>query len=149
MAIQSSLRGNFAARGANAATSALFGTTKLSAMSDFATRADHAPRWRMTLRILAIGAALVAWAPPALADTYVESTSCRGSWYYGDSNCRTTYTKIPAPVRNPEQERLDAIERQKEDAKWSAFCKPKFRTDEHGVRRAAYAVRGCEFGRSE
>lgn len=149
MAIQSSLRGNFAASGANAATSALFGTAGLSAVSDFATRADHAPQWRMTLKILAIGAALAAWAPPALADTLVETTSCRHSWYYGDGNCRRTITRIPAPVRNIEQEKLDAIAAQKEDAKWSAFCKPSFRTDEHGVRRAAYAVRGCEFGRSE
>ena len=69
--------------------------------------------------------------------------------YYGYNNCRTTWTRIAAPVRNPEQERLDAVAFQKEDAKWAAFCKPSFKADEHGVRRASYATPGCEFGQSE
>ena len=43
----------------------------------------------------------------------------------------------------------DAIARQKEEAKWKEFCKPVFRADEYGVRRASYAKAGCEFGRSE
>jgi hypothetical protein len=31
----------------------------------------------------------------------------------------------------------------------TAFCKPSFKADEYGVRRASDATRGCEFGRSE
>ena len=76
-------------------------------------------------------------------------SNCKYSRYYGYNNCRTTWTQIPTPVRNPEQERLDAIALQKEDAKWDAFCKPKFNADDFGVRRASYSARGCEFGRSE
>jgi hypothetical protein len=93
--------------------------------------------------------ALVACASPTLAGSLVETSNCKYSRYYGYTNCRTTWTKIPAPVRNPEQERLDAIALQKEDAKWEAFCKPKFSADAYGVRRASYATKGCEFGRSE
>ncbi|MDP1582334.1 MAG: hypothetical protein Q8M18_02785 [Bradyrhizobium sp.] len=93
--------------------------------------------------------ALTACASPAPAETLVATSHCKYSRYYGYDNCRTAWTKVPAPVRNPEQERLDAIALQKEDAKWEAFCKPKFSADAYGVRRASYATRGCEFGRSE
>jgi len=48
----------------------------------------------------------------------VSTSSCKYSRYYGNSNCRTTWTRIADPVRNPEQERLDTIALQKEDAKW-------------------------------
>jgi hypothetical protein len=98
---------------------------------------------------LAMIAALMAWASPALAESLVSTSHCKFSHYYGYDNCRTTWTRVPDPVRNPEQERLDAIAVQKEDAKWEAFCKPKFRVDAFGVRRASYATKGCEFGRSE
>lgn len=101
------------------------------------------------MKKLMMTAAFVACASPALARSLVETSSCNHSWYYGYSNCNTTYRVIEAPVRDPEQERLDAIARQKEDAKWEAFCKPKFKADQYGVRRASYAVKGCEFGRSE
>ena len=57
--------------------------------------------------------------------------------------------RVPDPVRDPEQERLDAIALQQENAEWDAFCKPTFTIDEFGVHRAAYAKKGCEFGRSE
>ena len=94
-------------------------------------------------------AALVACASPVLAGSFVESSNCKFSRFYGYSNCKTTWTEIPDPVRNVEQERLDAIARQKEDEKWEAFCKPTFKADEYGVRRATYAKKGCEFGHSE
>ena len=94
-------------------------------------------------------AMFVACASPALADSFVESSRCKYSRTYGYDNCRTTWTRIPDPVRDPEQERLDAIARQKEDAKWVRFCKPVFRADEYGVRRATYAQKGCEFGQNE
>ena len=103
----------------------------------------------MNLRKLILTAALVACATPALAESSVLTSNCKYSRYYGYNNCRETWTKIPDPVRNPEQEKLDAIALQKEDAKWMSFCKPVFRADEFGVRRATYAARGCEFGRSE
>ena len=149
MAIQSNFRGNFIAGGTKAARPGFSGTPGLSELSDFATRPDGAPRWATPLKKLAIAAALIAWASPAPADTLIESSNCKFSGYYGYRNCRTTWTRIPAPVRNPEQERLDALASQKEDAKWTAFCKPSFKADEHGVRRASYATPGCEFGRSE
>jgi hypothetical protein len=96
-----------------------------------------------------ITAAFVACASPALAGTWVSTSSCRFSRHYGYSNCVRTWREIADPVRNPEQERVDAIALQKEDEKWMAFCKPSFRADEFGVRRASYTLRGCEFGRSE
>jgi len=148
MAIVSNFDGNFIASGTAAASSGLFGTPALSGVSDFATHTDGGPQWRMTLK-LAMIAALLACASPALAESLVSTSHCKFSHYYGYDNCRTTWTKLPDPVRNPEQERLDAIAVQKEDAKWEAFCKPKFRVDAFGVRRATYATKGCEFGRSE
>ena len=103
----------------------------------------------MTLKTLAITAVLVACTSSALAESLVSTSHCKFSRYYGYDSCRTTWTRISSPVRNPEQERLDAIALQKEDAKWAAFCKPTFKADEFGVRRASYAAQGCEFGRSE
>jgi hypothetical protein len=44
-----------------------------------------------------------------------------------------------AAVRDPEQERLERAERQNEIAKWQEVCKPVFKADEYGVRRASYA----------
>lgn len=94
-------------------------------------------------------AALVACASPALAGSYVESSNCKFSRFYGYTNCKRTWTEIPDPVRNVEQERLDAVARQREDEKWEAFCKPTFKADEYGVRRASYTQKGCEFGLTE
>jgi len=94
-------------------------------------------------------AAAVALASPAWAGTWVETANCRFSGYYGYAGCRTVWTEIPDPVRDPEQERLDKIAREKELAKWEAFCKPVFKADQFGVRRASYANAGCEYGRSE
>jgi hypothetical protein len=107
------------------------------------------PRWRITVKKLALAVVLAACASPALAGSYVSTWSCKYSRFYAYDNCRTTWTHIPDPVRDPEQERLDAIAFAKENAKWEAFCKPTFRADEYGVRRASYARQGCEFGRSE
>jgi hypothetical protein len=103
----------------------------------------------MTLKKLLMTAALVACASPSLAGSLVSTWSCKYSRFYGYNNCRTTWTEVPDTVRNFEQERLDAIALQKEDAKWEAFCKPAFKADEYGVRRASYTQKGCEFGRSE
>ncbi|MFH1343198.1 MAG: hypothetical protein ABIL01_18630 [Pseudomonadota bacterium] len=149
MAIQSNFRGIFTARGAEPAVPHRFGTSGLSGVSDFATHPDGRRRWGTSLKKLVMAIALIACASPAPAETLVATSHCKYSRYYGYDNCRTTWTKLPAPVRDPEQERLDAIALQKEDAKWEAFCKPKFSTDAFGVRRASYATRGCEFGRSE
>jgi hypothetical protein len=109
----------------------------------------HQPRWKMTVTKLMLAAALVACASPSLANSLVSTWSCKYSRFYAYDNCRTTWTHIPDPVRDPVQERLDAIALQKENAKWEAFCKPTFTADEYGVRRASYARQGCEFGRSE
>jgi hypothetical protein len=103
----------------------------------------------MTVKKLMMIAALVVYASPALAGSYVSTWGCKYSRYYGYNNCRSTWTKVPDPVRDPEQERQDAATQQQEDAKWAAFCKPTFRADEYGVHHAAYAKQGCEFGRSE
>ncbi len=102
----------------------------------------------MTVKKLMMTVALVACASPAFAGSYVSTWSCKHSRFYGYNNCRETFIEIPDAVRDPEQERLDAAARQKEDAKWEAFCKPSYKTDEFGVRRATYAKNGCEFGRS-
>jgi hypothetical protein len=110
---------------------------------------DTPPRWRMTVKRLVLATALVACASPALAEGYVSTWSCKYSRFYAYNNCRTTWTYVPDPIRDREQERLDAIAFQKENAKWEAFCKPTFKADEYGVRRASYARQGCEFGRSE
>jgi hypothetical protein len=88
-------------------------------------------------------------ASPASAESEATTWGCRYSRFYGYSNCRSTWTRIPDPVRDPEQERQDAIARQKEGEKWEQFCKPTYRNDEFGIRRASYAKQGCEFGRTE
>jgi hypothetical protein len=103
----------------------------------------------MAVKKLMMIAALVACTSPAFAGSLVSTWSCKHSRFYGYSNCMTTWTRVPDPVRDLEQERLDAIARQKEDTKWEQFCKPTFTADEYGVRRASYANKGCEFGRSE
>jgi hypothetical protein len=148
MTIVSDFQGDFSARDGKAAGAGPFSTTGLSRVSDFATRMKK-PQRRMTVKKFMMIAALVAFASPALAGSYESTWNCRYSRYYGFSNCRSTWTQIPDPVRDVEQERLDAIARQQEDAKWEAFCKPKFRADEYGVHRASYAKKGCEFGRTE
>jgi hypothetical protein len=107
------------------------------------------PRWRGMVNSLVLAAALVACASPALAGSYVSTWSCKYSRFYAYNNCRTTWTHIPDPVRDAEQERIDALALARENAKWEAFCKPTFTADEYGVRRASYAKQGCEFGRSE
>jgi hypothetical protein len=78
---------------------------------------------------LVLAAVLVACASPALAGGFVSTWSCKYSRFYAYDNCRTTWTQIPDPVRDPEQERLDAIALQKENAKWEAFCRPTFAAD--------------------
>ncbi len=104
----------------------------------------------MMMKKLLLAAAFVAFASQSLAGSSVSTWTCKHSRYYGYSNCRETLIDVPTPpVRNVEQERLDAQAQQREDAKWEAFCKPTFRTDQFGVRRAIYAAQGCEFGRSE
>jgi hypothetical protein len=149
MAIQSNFRDNSIASSAKAAGPRRFGTVGLSGVSDFATHRADQPRWASALKKLAMTAALVACASPALAESFTSTSNCKFSRFYGYDNCRTTSTTIPDPVRNPEQERLDALARQQEDAKWATFCKPTFKADAYGVRRASYAAKGCEFGRSE
>jgi hypothetical protein len=103
----------------------------------------------MTVRKLMMTAALVVCASPALAESLVSSGGCKFSGYYGYVNCKSTQTWLPDPVRNLEQERLDAIALEQEAKKWEEFCKPTFKADEYGVRRASYAKKGCEFGRTE
>jgi hypothetical protein len=104
---------------------------------------------RMAVKSLLMVAALIAHASPAIARSWVTTSSCTYSRYYGYSNCQVISTYIPDTVRDFENEQREATERQKEDAKWENFCRPKFRTDEYGMRRASYAKSGCEFGRSE
>src|SRR5690348_9316613 len=101
------------------------------------------------MKRLLIAAALIAPASPAFADSWVTTSNCTYSHYYGYSRCQITKSYVSDPIRDIEQERRDAAERQIEEAKWEKFCKPKFRTDAYGVRRASYANSGCEFGRSE
>ncbi len=126
-----------------------FGTTVLSALSDFATCQMRQPPRRMTVKICMMIAAFAVAASPVSAGSLVETGSCKYSQFYGYSHCTTTWTEVPDPVRDPEQERLDRAERQKEIAKWQDFCKPVFKADQYGVRRASYAKPGCEFGRTE
>jgi hypothetical protein len=94
-------------------------------------------------------AALVLCASPACAGSFVSTWNCSRSWYYGYTSCMSTWTRVEPAVRDPARQRLDAIAFQKEDAKWEEFCKPTFKADKYGVRRASYAKKGCDFGRSE
>jgi hypothetical protein len=98
---------------------------------------------------LVMTAALVAFASPVFAGSYVSTWDCKYSRFYGSSHCRLSWTDVADPVRDPQQEREDAIAREQQDAKWEAFCKPTFHADQYGIKRASYAQRGCEFGRSE
>jgi hypothetical protein len=98
---------------------------------------------------LVMTAALVASASPVFAGSSVSTWDCKYSRFYGTSHCRLSWTDVPDPVRDPQQEREDAIAREQQDAKWEAFCKPTFHADQYGIKRASYAQRGCEFGRSE
>jgi hypothetical protein len=103
----------------------------------------------MAVKKLLMIAALVAFASPAFAGSYVSTWGCNFSRYYGYSSCMSISTYVADPVRNPEQERLDAIAEQKQDEQWDAFCKPTFKADEYGIRRASYAAKGCDVGRRE
>jgi hypothetical protein len=103
----------------------------------------------MTVKKLLMIAVLVLVSSPAFAESEVTTWGCHYSRFYGYTHCGSTWTKIPDPVRDPEQEHQDATARQKEGEKWEQFCKPSFRHDEFGVLRATYAKQGCEFGRSE
>jgi hypothetical protein len=93
--------------------------------------------------------ALVGCVSPAFAGSLVSTRDCKYSSYYSYSHCVSSLTYVPDPVRNFEQERLDAVAEKKQNEKWDAFCKPAFKTDEYGIRRASYARRGCDVGRSE
>jgi len=93
--------------------------------------------------------ALFAGAPPAFAGSLVSTRDCSYSRFYGHSSCLSTLTYVPSPYRDPEQERMDAIAQAKQDEKWEAFCKPTFKTDQYGIRRASYAAKGCDVGRTE
>src|ERR1700719_3841774 len=103
----------------------------------------------MAVKKLLVSAVLVACASPAFAGSYVSTSDCRYSLYYGYSSCVSTRTYVADPVRDPEQERRDAIAQQKQDEQWEAFCKPTFKADEYGIRRASYAAKGCDVGRNE
>jgi hypothetical protein len=149
MTTGSGFRSDFIAGDAKVAAAWSFPHNRTVPVVRFCNTPMQPPRWRMMVKKLALAAVLVACASPALAGTYVSTWSCKYSRFYAYNNCRTTWTHIPDPVLDPEQERLDAIALQKENAKWEAFCKPTFKADEYGVRRASYARQGCEFGRSE
>lgn len=101
------------------------------------------------MKKLLVSAVLVACASPAFAGSYVSTSDCRYSLFYGYSSCVSTRTYVADPVRDPEQERRDAIAQQKQDEQWEAFCKPTFKADEYGIRRASYAAKGCDVGRNE
>jgi hypothetical protein len=103
----------------------------------------------MAVKTYMLIVALAASASPAFAGSLVSRGDCVYSRFYGYSSCASTLTYIPTPVRDLEQERIDAAAQAKEDEKWDAFCKPTFKTDDYGVRRASYARRGCDVGRSE
>lgn len=103
----------------------------------------------MAVKWCVLMVALVGGAAPALAGSLVSTRDCYYSSYYGYSHCASTWTYQPSPARDVEQERLDAIAQAKQDETWDAFCKPTFRTDQYGIRRASYAQRGCDVGRSE
>ncbi|MCC7348542.1 MAG: hypothetical protein IT538_14205 [Variibacter sp.] len=51
---------------------------------------------------------------------------------------------IPAPVTDEEVARSEA-----RHARWASRCRPQFRTDRYGVKRAYYAAPGCDLGRSD
>ena len=118
-------------------------------MSDFVTRAERRVTESEREKAFDDSRALVVLASPAFADSEVTTWGCKYSRFYGYTHCGSTWTKIPDPVRDPEQEKPDAAAHQKESEKWEQFCKPTFRHDEFGVLRATYAKAGCEFGRSE
>jgi hypothetical protein len=103
----------------------------------------------MALKKWMLIVALVVTASPAWAGTYVSTRNCAYSHFYGYSNCIWTSTYVPPPFPDFEQERADAIAQAKQDEKWDTFCQPTFRTDQYGVRRASYAAKGCDVGRSE
>lgn len=103
----------------------------------------------MAVKTCMLIVALTAGASPAFAGSLVSTRDCRYSGFYGTSSCFSTLTYVPSPIRDFEQERIDAAMQAKEDEKWDAFCKPTFKTDDYGVRRAFYARRGCDVGRNE
>ncbi len=93
--------------------------------------------------------AFVACASPAVAGTHVSTKNCAYSHFYGYSSCVWTSTYVAPPFPDAAQERADAIAQAKQDEKWDSFCQPTFKTDQYGVRRASYAAKGCDVGRSE
>ena len=93
--------------------------------------------------------AFIVAASPAFATSWVETSNCRYSRFYGFHQCVRSLKEIVEPVRDPERERQEAQAREVEAVKWESFCKPSFHADEYGMHRASYAHSGCEFGRSE
>ncbi|MGJ4889716.1 hypothetical protein ACQR1Y_16060 [Bradyrhizobium sp. HKCCYLRH3099] len=108
----------------------------------------------MAVEKILIPALLALSVSPVQARSWVDRSVCQGSRFYGYSRCTYTHTELPpasrdvsftpSPAARQEEEARDA-----EAAKWEAYCKPVYRHDEYGIRRASYAHAGCEFGRSE
>nr|WP_041756589.1 hypothetical protein [Bradyrhizobium sp. ORS 278] len=106
------------------------------------------------MKKILIPALLALLVSPVQARSWIDQSACQGSRFYGYSRCTYTHTELPpvsrdvsftpSPAARQEEEAREA-----EAAKWEAYCKPVFRRDEYGIRRASYAHAGCEFGRSE
>lgn len=106
------------------------------------------------MKKILIPALLALSVSPVQARSWVDRSVCQGSRFYGYHRCTYTHTELPrvsrdvsfttSPAARQEEEAREA-----EAAKWEAYCKPVFRHDEYGIRRALYAHAGCEFGRSE
>ncbi len=108
----------------------------IAAAMSFAMICVARARRRMTVKKLLMTAALIAYASPTLARSWVTTSSCAYSLYYGYSNCQATSTYIPDPVRDVGQERRDAAERDREDAKWESSA-----DQNSGLTNMAFAVR--------
>lgn len=89
--------------------------------------------------LAAIAATIIS--SPALAGGY--NLRCTQSKFFG-TNCAFTTIADPAPLTKAEIEAKD-----REIAKWEAFCKPVRVTDSEGLVRLRYAEKGCESGRNE
>lgn len=75
------------------------------------------------------------------------------------ANAQYVYTHIPSHwlldkgprivnVPQPMTE-ADLAAQNERHEKWLAFCKPVRNVDDFGVTRLSYAVKGCEYGRTE
>lgn len=100
--------------------------------------------WRLILAAGALATFIWLDTPPAKAGI---GLSCVGPWQEFNCNLYDTGAPFAKIIAGPAASGM-TDEAAARDAKWQAYCQPKFVRDKFGAERAVYAHAGCEFGRT-